>query len=97
MLACHAHFCLGTCLTIKPVLVCRASMVPLKAQLTKLHDQEASHQLQLETREARLKDIEVGHNQLLPAGSSVHSSCTQERSMWMRFVCVLWDCLLHIC
>eukprot|EP00891_Asterochloris_glomerata_P002694 jgi/Astpho2/2694/Aster-x0114 len=38
----------------------RASMVPLKAQLTKVHDQEASHKLQLDTREARLKEIERG-------------------------------------
>lgn len=48
-------------------------MVPLKAQLTKVHDQEASHKLQLDTREARLKEIEVGHYLLQSAGSFVRS------------------------
>ena len=97
MLDCHAHHCLAGFLTIKPASVCRAGVVPLKAQLTKLHDQEASHQQQLETREARLKDIAVGHDQLPSAGSFVPSSCTQQHSMWVQSVCVLWHCLLQTC
>ena len=73
MLDCHAQVCLSTCLTMQPVAVCRASLVPLKAQLTKLRDQEASQQQQLETREARLKDIEVGRYLLQSADPFVPS------------------------
>ena len=73
-------------------------MVPLKAQLTKLHDQEGSHQQQLEIREARLIDIEVEHYLLKSAAFSVpffmqSSQC----GMWTQSVCVLRDSLLHIC